>query len=174
MEKLNLIRSKAEDISDNLEPNTYCENVQNAEVGFNAKYKDVSVSANISSKSVSSQTGFTYDKEKALNEKILKLQKTVQDLKQHQCAKNTMSNYENKLKENSKMCRFYTGMTFDKITMLYNFAIEDNEAADSIVYWNKTQKSERRRKPKLSAKQELILTLLRLKTGLLLQNLAYR
>ena len=75
--------------------------------------------------------------------------------------------------------KFYTGLTFRQFLELFNFL---GSAVDSLIYWGRERKHvelettpTKRRSPKciMTPQNELILTLIRLRLGLLHRQFAY-
>lgn len=76
------------------------------------------------------------------------------------------------VKDDDKKFRFYTGLTFFQFMALWNFL---GPACYNLTYWNKdSRKSDKKMGRKLDPMNELFLTLIRLRLGLLIQDLAYR
>ncbi|XP_014670846.1 PREDICTED: uncharacterized protein LOC106811658 [Priapulus caudatus] len=82
------------------------------------------------------------------------------------------------VKDNDRKCKFYTGLTWLQFLCVWEFL---GPAMEKLTYWNQPLKSCRKSpsktrgtKRKLSATNELFLTLVRLRTGLLNEDLGYR
>ena len=82
------------------------------------------------------------------------------------------------VKNDDKAFKFYTGLTFQQFLCLWDFL---GDSVKKISYWNtnvgdlnKTPSKRPGRRRKLTPQNELFLTLIRLRLGLLQQDLAYR
>ena len=82
------------------------------------------------------------------------------------------------VKNDDKSFKFYTGLTFQLFLCLWDFL---GDSVKKISYWNtnvgdlnKTPSKRPGRRRKLTPQNELFLTLIRLRLGLLHQDLAYR
>lgn len=82
------------------------------------------------------------------------------------------------VRENDEKCHFYTGLIWDQFLALWRFL---GPAREKLTLWNMSVKKDvispcKRRGPnrKLSAMDQLFMTLIRLRLGLLQQDLAYR
>lgn len=84
----------------------------------------------------------------------------------------------NQCKDSKKKMKFYTGLTFLQFLALWNFL---GDAARKLSYWNRDvqnpEKSPKKKSGpnrKMDPMNELFLTLVRLRVGLTMQDLAYR
>ena len=92
-------------------------------------------------------------------------------------AKKGVFTFEN-IKDSDKQFKFYTGISYDQFEAIFEFL---GPAANKLSYWNRDNKNAEKtptKKPgpdrKLSPRNELLLTLMRLRLCLLYEDLAYR
>ncbi|XP_074106840.1 uncharacterized protein LOC141532408 [Cotesia typhae] len=83
-----------------------------------------------------------------------------------------MDRFEEFLKSNIKKSKFYTSLAYEEIVILYNFVKTDSKSITNKS--NEEKKSNNKDHTKLTPIQQLILVLIRLRVGLLVEDLAYR
>ncbi|CAG9813048.1 unnamed protein product [Phaedon cochleariae] len=128
-------------------------------------------------KDVTSQTTFIWKdwkslkaENKQLKEENSKLRKKVKELENNKAGEN-MNNFVESLKLNEKKCKFYTSLTFTNILALFSFL----QPIESLQYWGcKNSDVDRPLRKKCNALEELIIVLIRLRTGLLIEDIHYR
>lgn len=82
-----------------------------------------------------------------------------------------MDKFEETLKSNIKKSKFYTSLTHEEIIILHNFVNPDNK---NVTGKNDEEKKSNNCHKKLTSIQQLILVLIRLRVGLLVEDLAFR
>ncbi|KAG5877349.1 hypothetical protein JTB14_005149 [Gonioctena quinquepunctata] len=131
--------------------------------------------ASESKQDVSTQT-FTWKEIESLKEQNMELKTELQNLRQKlkrcKCSdtpESKISVFVKDLEGNEKRCVFYTGLIFQQILMLLTFL----SPLDDLRYWATNDRANSRRR-KFNHLAELVLTLVRLRSGLLVEDLRYR